>query len=174
MILSIFNHSPFAYIERVFKGVSENIYRTKSGADLTARLNDTTPWLLCSLIHKFGGKEEGDIEGYIEDLRKTLPKGFRPKGDLYVFVDECHRTQSGELHEAMKAILPNAMFIGFTGTPLLKADKRRSIEVFGPYIHTYRFDEAVKDKVILDLRYEARDVDQNITSPAKIDQWFET
>jgi type I restriction enzyme R subunit len=100
-------------IERVFKGVSENIYRTKSGADLTTRLNDTAPWLLCSLIHKFGGKEEGDIEGYIEDLRKTLPKGFSPKGDLYVFVDECHRTQSGDLHEAMKAILPNAMFIGF-------------------------------------------------------------
>jgi type I restriction enzyme, R subunit len=160
-------------IEKVFKGVSENIHRTKSGADLITRLNDTAPWLLCSLVHKFGGKEEGDIDGYVADLTKSLPKGFRPKGDLYVFVDECHRTQSGDLHEAMKAILPNAMFIGFTGTPLLKADKRRSIEVFGPYIHTYRFDEAVKDKVILDLRYEARDIDQNITSPAKIDQWFE-
>ena len=65
------------------------------------------------------------------------------------------------------------MFIGFSGTPLLKADKKRSIEVFGRYIHTYRFDEAVKDKVVLDLRYEARDIDQRITSQAKIDQWFE-
>ena len=73
----------------------------------------------------------------------------------------------------MKAILPNAMFIGFTGTPLLKADKQKSIEVFGRYIHTYKFDEAVKDKVVLDLRYEARDIDQNITSQEKIDQWFE-
>jgi type I restriction enzyme, R subunit len=73
----------------------------------------------------------------------------------------------------MKAILPNAIFIGFTGTPLLKADKQRSIEVFGGYIHTYKFDEAVKDKVVLDLRYEARDIDQRITSQAKIDQWFE-
>jgi type I restriction enzyme R subunit len=73
----------------------------------------------------------------------------------------------------MKAILPSAMLIGFTGTPLLKADKRRSIEVFGSYIHTYKYDEAVKDKFILDLRYEARDIDQAITSPAKIDQWFE-
>ena len=88
-------------------------------------------------------------------------------------MDECHRTQSGDLHEAMKAILPNAMFIGFTGTPLLKADKQKSIEVFGRYIHTYKFDEAVKDGVVLDLRYEARDIDQNITSQAKIDQWFE-
>ena len=65
------------------------------------------------------------------------------------------------------------MFIGFTGTPLLKADKQRSIEVFGRYIHTYKFDEAVKDKVVLDLRYEARDIDQSITSQTKIDQWFE-
>jgi len=65
------------------------------------------------------------------------------------------------------------VFIGFTGTPLLKADKQRSIEVFGRYIHTYKFDEAVADKVVLDLRYEARDIDQNITSQAKIDQWFE-
>ena len=160
-------------IEKVFTGVNETIYRTKSGADLIARLNDTSPWLLCSLIHKFGGREDGDFEGYIEEVRRALPPGFTAKGDIFVFVDECHRTQTGELHKAMKSILPRAMFIGFTGTPLLKDDKKTSIEVFGPYIHTYKFDEAVKDKVIVDLRYEARDIDQNITSPARIDQWFE-
>ncbi|MGO4575010.1 type I restriction endonuclease subunit R [Cupriavidus sp. 2TAF22] len=164
-------------IEKVFKGVHEEIYRTKSGGDLIAALNATTPWLVCSLIHKFGGKEDGeevgDVAGYIEEIKRALPADFRAKGDLYVFVDECHRTQSGELHKAMKAILPNALFIGFTGTPLLKADKQKSIEVFGRYIHTYKFDEAVKDGVVLDLRYEARDVDQNITSQKKIDQWFE-
>lgn len=163
-------------IEKVFKGVNEDIYRTTSGADLIAKLNATTPWLLCSLIHKFGGKEEGeevgDIASYIEEVKKALPPGFRAKGDLVVFVDECHRTQSGLLHEAMKSILPSAFFIGFTGTPLLKADKQRSIEVFGSYIHTYKFDEAVRDKVVVDLRYEARDIDQHITSQAKIDQWF--
>ncbi len=163
-------------IERVFKGVDEEIYRTKSGADLIARLNATTPWLLSSLIHKFGGKEDGeevgDIAGFVEDVKNSLPLGFKAKGDLYVFVDECHRTQSGELNKAMKAILPHALFIGFTGTPLLKADKQKSIEIFGSYIHTYKFDEAVKDKVVLDLRYEARDIDQNITSQAKIDKWF--
>lgn len=164
-------------IEKVFKGVNEDIYRTKSGTDLIATLNATKPWLVCSLIHKFGGKEEGeevgDIPGYIAEVKKALPTGFQAKGDLYVFVDECHRTQSGDLHDAMKAILPTAVFIGFTGTPLLKADKQRSIEVFGRYIHTYKFDEAVKDKVVLDLRYEARDIDQRITSQKKIDQWFE-
>ncbi len=159
-------------IEKVFKGVYEEIHRTRSGADLIARLNDTTPWLLCSLIHKFGGKDEGDIGGFVEELKRALPADFRAKGDLYVFVDECHRTQSGELHRAMKAILPGATFIGFTGTPLLKDDKARSIEVFGSYIHTYKFDEAVRDGVVLDLRYEARDIDQYIANPKKIDEWF--
>ena len=164
-------------IEKVFKGVNEDIYRTTSGADLIATLNATMPWLVCSLIHKFGGKEEGeevgDIAGYIEEVKKALPANFRAKGDLVVFVDECHRTQSGELHKAMRAILPDAILIGFTGTPLLKADKQKSIEVFGGYIHTYKFDEAVKDGVVLDLRYEARDIEQSITSQAKVDQWFE-
>jgi type I restriction enzyme, R subunit len=160
-------------IEKVFKGVHEEIYRTKSGADLIAKLNAGHPWLICSLIHKFGGKEEGDVEGYINEVRAALPPDFKAKGDIYVFVDECHRTQSGDLHKAMKAILPNAMFVGFTGTPLLKADKQKSIEVFGRYIHTYKYDEAVKDGVVLDLRYEARDIDQSITSPDKIDKWFE-
>lgn len=167
-------------IEKVFKGVNEDIYRTSSGADLIATLNEPKPWLMCSLIHKFGGKEDEDAGGnaadiakYIADMKKALPTGFLAKGDLTVFVDECHRTQSGELHKAMMAILPSALFIGFTGTPLLKADKQKSIEIFGGYIHTYKFDEAVKDGVVLDLRYEARDIDQNITSQKKIDQWFE-
>lgn len=164
-------------IETVFKGVSEDIHRTKNGAELIHTLNTSAPWLLCSLIHKFGGKEDGeevgDVGAYTQDIKTALPKDFRAKGDLYVFVDECHRTQSGELHRAMKAIVPDAVFVGFTGTPLLKADKQKSIEIFGRYIHTYKFDEAVQDKVVLDLRYEARDIDQTLTSPKKIDQWFE-
>jgi type I restriction enzyme R subunit len=160
-------------IEKVFKGVDEQIHRTTSGRDLVEKLNLSLPWLMCSLIHKFGNKEEADYEGFIEDISRYLPRDFSSKGDIYVYVDECHRTQSGELHKAMKKILPDAMFIGFTGTPLLKADKQRSIEIFGSYIHTYKFDEAVKDNVILDLRYEARDVDQRITSQDKIDRWFE-
>lgn len=160
-------------IERVFQGVSENIYRTKSGADLVRVLNASDEWLVCSLVHKFGASEEGDVDAFLEDIRSHLPKGFHAKGEIFVFVDECHRTQSGKLHDAMKVLLPGAMLIGFTGTPLLKDDKRRSIETFGPYIHTYKYDEAVSDGVVLDLRYEARDIDQNITSQAKVDQWFD-
>ena len=163
-------------IEQVFKGVSENIHRTSSGADLVLALEAGIEWLMCSLIHKFGKSDEisdKDIETYAEEIRKSLPQGFRAKGEMFVFVDECHRTQSGKLHEAMTMLLPEATLIGFTGTPLLKEDKRRSIETFGSYIHTYRYNEAVDDGVVLDLRYEARDIDQDLTSPAKVDEWFE-
>lgn len=160
-------------IEKVFKGVQEDIYRTKSGKDLIDTLNEKKEWLIGSLVHKFGGKEEGDFDDFAAELLSNLPKDFKAKGNLFVFVDECHRTQSGSLNKAMRQILPDALFIGFTGTPLLKKDKQKSIEVFGSYIHTYKFDEAVYDKVVLDLRYEARNVDQDIVSPEKIDQWFD-
>ncbi|MDD1606831.1 MAG: type I restriction endonuclease subunit R, partial [Methylococcaceae bacterium] len=158
-------------IEGVFLGVGETIVRTTSGRDLTAKLNETTPRLICSLIHKFGGKEE-DASEFIAEL--TLAKAFKPKGDFIVFIDECHRTQSGDLHDAMKKLLPsNTLFIGFTGTPLLKKDKKKSLEVFGSYIHSYKFDEAVKDGVVLDLLYEARDVDQHVLDQQSIDEWFD-
>jgi len=160
-------------IEGVFLGVDEDIYRTHSGADLLDTLNRSEEWLVCSLIHKFGRGETAAMDDYIADLERSLPEDFRPKGDIFVFVDEAHRTQSGKLHRAMKTILPSAMLIGFTGTPLLKADKQKSVEIFGPYIHTYKYDEAVSDGVVLDLVYEARDIDQRLTSPDKVDKWFE-
>ena len=169
-------------IEGVFASVDEEISRSRNGAALIAELNRAEPWLMCSLVHKFGRQQEGEdappsedeaTSGFLSDITQNLPADFQAKGTLFVFVDECHRTQSGKLHAAMKAILPDAVFIGFTGTPLLKADKQKSIEVFGSFIHTYKFDEAVADGVVLDLQYEARDIDQYITSQGKIDTWFE-
>lgn len=112
----------------------------------------------------------------MEQIAHALPEGFKPKGNIFVFVDECHRTQGGILHKAMKQIMGDGvMMIGFTGTPLLKRDKLTSLEQFGPFIHTYKFDEAVRDKVILDLRYEARNVEQTIDESDKqrIDRIFE-
>ncbi len=159
-------------IEGVFLGVGETIKRTTSGADLVSKLNGSNPRLICSLVHKFSGKKENSVNEFIKEIK--LSKDFQPKGDFVVFIDECHRTQSGDLHKAMKTILPeNSIFIGFTGTPLLKKDKKKSLEVFGRYIHTYKFDEAVKDGVVLDLLYEARDVDQHVLDQKGIDEWFE-
>lgn len=113
-------------------------------------------------------------------LQKKYGNHFSVKGDnIFVFVDECHRTQSGRLHEAMRAIMgKDVMLIGFTGTPLLKKDKGNpynaiksmSERTFGPYIHKYLHKQAVEDKVILDLQYEYRNVEQQLTSKEKVDQ----
>lgn len=157
-------------IKGVFEDVGEEIYRTTSGKDLMNQLSQAKPRLLCSLVHKFGKKDVDDFEAFIEEIKNSQSK---PVGEIFVFVDECHRTQSGKLHKVMTAIMHNAIFIGFTGTPLLKTDKQTSLEVFGKYIHTYKFNEGVEDEVILDLIYEARDVDQRITNPQKVDEWFE-
>ena len=124
----------------------------------TKKLTDTTPRLLCALIHKFD-----------PDLKADPPPIH---GRFYVFVDECHRTQGGDMNKQMKRWLEHAIFIGFTGTPLLRKDKQTTRDVFGTYIHTYKFHEAVGDKVVLDLKYEARDVPQRLTSQTAIDAWF--
>src|ERR1019366_9081801 len=165
-------------IEGVFNGVNEEIYRTKNGKDLLSTINQSTQWLVCSLIHKFRGSDDEEArdeadEDFIKELKANLPSDFQAKGNLFVFVDEAHRTQSGKMHDAMKLLLPGAMFIGFTGTPLLKRDKETSIETFGSFIHTYKFDEAVEDGVVLDLRYEARTIDQELMAPDKVDRWFD-
>ncbi|MTB51863.1 type I restriction endonuclease subunit R [Lewinella sp. W8] len=166
-------------IVRVFDQAGDDIRRAKSGADLLKLLNEHQPALICSLVHKFGtqlsGGKEVSEEDYAKELRAALPRGFRAKGNVFVFVDECHRTQSGKLNEAMKeVVLPEAVFIGFTGTPLMARDKKRSIEVFGSYIGTpYKFDQAVADGVVLDLRYEARDINQRISNQTRVDEWFD-
>ncbi len=157
-------------IERVFNEAGEPIQRTSSGAELMQLLGQHKPRLLCSLVHKFGRKDVNDFDKFIKELANQPSKTV---GEVFVFVDECHRTQSGKLHQVMKAIMPNAVFIGFTGTPLLKKDKQTSLEVFGNYIHTYKFSEAVDDEVVLDLIYEARDIDQSLRSNDKVDEWFD-
>jgi type I restriction enzyme R subunit len=157
-------------IERVFTDSGEPISRTSSGHDLMTQLGKPAPRLLCSLVHKFGRKDVGDFDAFIADLKNQPSPAV---GELFVFVDECHRTQSGKLHKTMKALLPGAVFIGFTGTPLLKADKATSLEIFGGYIHTYKFNEGVEDGVVLDLVYEARDIEQSLGSQDKVDEWFD-
>ena len=133
--------------------------RVTSRLELAAQLASGSPRLMCGLIHKF-----------------PLDEGATPppvKGRFYVFVDECHRTQSGDMNKQMRLWLPDAIFIGFTGTPLLKKDKKTTRESFGKNIHTYKFDEAVRDGVVLDLKYHARKVQQTLTAHDKVDAWFD-
>ena len=157
-------------IEGVFIEAGETIKRTTSGSDLMSQLGQATPRLLCSLVHKFGRRGVDDFDAFIKELEA---QPCQTVGELFVFVDECHRTESGTLHKTMKAILKNAVFIGFTGTPLLKSDKKTSFEVFGGYIHTYKFNEGVEDHVVLDLICEPRDIPQHLGSEENIDAWFD-
>ena len=134
--------------------------RITSRAEFVDKLGAAMPRLLCALIHKF---DPADLKGEPPSVT----------GRFYVFVDECHRTQGGNMNKQMKRWLDGAIFIGFTGTPLLRKDKVMTRDVFGTYIHTYKFHEGVADGVILDLKYEARDVPQRLTSQTAIDEWFE-
>jgi type I restriction enzyme R subunit len=157
-------------IKNVFTATGEAVQRAGSGRDLLGLLSQAKPRLVCSLVHKFGRR---DLDNFDQFIRELEAQPCQAVGEIFVFVDECHRTQSGKLHRVMKAILPNAVFIGFTGTPLLKKDRQTSLEVFGGYIHTYKFSEGVEDEVILDLVYEARDIDQRLGAEDKIDAWFD-
>lgn len=146
-------------ITGVLKNAGLTSTRVTSRADLLEKLRATTPRLLCALIHKFDTSD---------------PKGTPPPthGRFYVFVDEAHRTQGGDMHKQMKRWLADAIFIGFTGTPLMRDDKTTTHALFGTYIHTYKFPQAVADKVVLDLKYEAREVPQQLGSPQKIEEYF--
>lgn len=134
--------------------------RITSRADFVQKLGAAMPRLLCALVHKF---DPADLNGPPPPVQ----------GRFYVFVDECHRTQGGDMNRQMKRWLEGAIFVGFTGTPLLRKDKRMTRDVFGTYIHTYKFHQGVADGVILDLKYQARDVAQRLTSQEAIDAWFE-
>ena len=165
-------------IEEVFSNVGEKTYRAKSCNDLLQSLHEYSKGrLICSLIHKVGSSVDEDSDknyaDYVKELAKYKNEIYSAKGDVFVFVDECHRTQAGVLHDEMKRILPKATFIGFTGTPLMKKSKATTLEKFGKYIHMYKFDQAVKDGIVVDLCYESRNIEQRINKPTKIDEWFE-
>jgi type I restriction enzyme R subunit len=134
--------------------------RITSRRELVDMLSQPAPRLMCALIHKF---DAADLNGDPPPVH----------GRFYVFVDECHRTQGGDMNKQMKRWLSKAVFIGFTGTPLLRKDKQTTRDVFGTYIHTYKFHQAVEDKVVLDLKYEARTVPQQLTNKKAVDDWFE-
>ncbi|WP_282329735.1 MULTISPECIES: HsdR family type I site-specific deoxyribonuclease [unclassified Pseudarthrobacter] len=136
--------------------------RAKSGKHLGELIRDGAP-LITTLINKFDGA--------------ASRAGRDESGDIFVLVDESHRSQTGryggygQFHVAMRRVLPNACYLGFTGTPLLKRE-RNTAETFGGIIHSYTIDEAVRDGSVVPILYEGRLVEQQITAGV-IDAWFE-
>ena len=133
-------------IHETFKSTDVKAGRASSGSDLIKKLQSGIS-VITTLVHKFEKVKNQKV--VIRD------------GDIFVLVDESHRTQGGDLHKAMKKALPLACYIGFTGTPLLKREKN-SFAKFGGEIHRYTIDDAVKDGAVLPLLYEGRYVGQKV------------
>lgn len=128
-----------------------------SGKRLAEQIGKGTERIVFSLIQKFNSATK-------------LPECENKSSDIIVLIDEGHRSQGGENHVRMKLALPNAAFVAFTGTPLLKDEK--TVNKFGPIVHTYTMQRAVEDKTVTPLLYEERIPDLDVNERA-IDTWFE-
>lgn len=144
-------------IHETFKSTDVKAGRASSGSDLIEKLQSGVS-VITTLVHKFEKVKNQKV--VIRD------------GDIFVLVDESHRTQGGDLHKAMKKALPLACYIGFTGTPLLKREKN-SFAKFGGEIHRYTIDDAVKDGAVLPLLYEGRYVGQEVLDPEGLTRKFD-
>ena len=128
-----------------------------SGKRLAEQIGKGTERIIFSLIQKF-------------NIATKLPECVNNSPDIIVLIDEGHRSQGGENHIRMKQALPNASFVAFTGTPLLKDDK--TTNKFGPIVHAYTMQRAVEDRTVTPLLYEERIPDLDVNERA-IDSWFE-
>ena len=144
-------------IHETFENTDVKAGRASSGSDLIEKLQSGVS-VITTLVHKFEKVKNQKV--VIRD------------GDIFVLVDESHRTQGGDLHKAMKKALPLACYIGFTGTPLLKREKN-SFAKFGGEIHRYTIDDAVKDGAVLPLFYEGRYVGQEVLDPEGLTRKFD-
>lgn len=131
--------------------------KVQSGRDLAKRIGSGSERIIFTLLQKFNSATK-------------LPECKNTSDKIIVLVDEGHRSQGGENHERMRQALPNAAFIAFTGTPLLKEDKTRN--KFGPILHAYTMQDAVEDGAVTPLVYEERRPVVDINDAA-IDAWFD-
>src|SRR5690625_4767410 len=125
--------------------------RAASGNHLVDLINDNSADIVTTLVHKF-------------DIAQAKQEPIESR-DIFILVDESHRTQYGELHLKMKKVFPNACYLGFTGTPLMKKEKNTMIR-FGKLIHKYTIADGVRDKAIVPLLYEGKMVDQSVNQKA--------
>ena len=145
-------------IYKTFHHCGTQPIQAKTGKHLEQLLTDNKARIITTVIDKF------ELAVGKAGVRNEHP-------NIFVLVDESHRGQFGELHAKMRQALPNACFIGFTGTPVMKKD-RNTIDRFGGLIDAYTLEQAVQDKAVVPLLYEGRHVDQKVDSEA-LDDWFE-
>ncbi len=140
-----------------FSSCGKELVKARTGRHLADILQGGKQKIITTIINKF------------ENLvSKHSIKIDNP--NIFVLVDEGHRTQYGPLHVKMKKVLPKACYIAFTGTPILKKNKD-TISRFGGIIDKYSIERAVEDKAVVPLLYEGRHVIQSVDSTS-IDSWF--
>ena len=144
-------------IAATFAHTRLNPARATSGRNLVQLVTSNKADVVTTVINKFNTAEKLDT--------KNMSR------DVFVLVDESHRTNYGSLATKMRTVFPNACFIGFTGTPLLKKEKN-TMSKFGGLIHKYTIQDGVDDGAIVPLIYEGRFVEQNVDEE-NIDLWFE-
>lgn len=130
--------------------------RATSGRHLVELVNSTRADVITSIINKFNTVERQEIKN--------------PSRDIFVLVDESHRSNYGLMATRMRSVFPNACYIGFTGTPLMKSEKN-TMARFGRLIHKYTIRDGVEDGAIVPLIYEGRFVEQKVDEE-NIDLWF--
>ena len=129
-----------------------------SGRHLLKLVSQDRASIIATVINKF------DTALNVRDYRDL-------SSDVFLLIDESHRGQYGEMHTRMKRMFPNACYLGFTGTPLMKKEKSTAAK-FGGLIDIYAIDQAVKDGAVVPLLYEGRHVEQDVNRDG-IDLWFE-
>lgn len=139
-------------------GFSNDIIQAATGNHLNSQLLSKESKIITTIINKFD--KVFNIGSKIDDP------------NIFVLVDESHRTQNGQLHAKMRKVFPSGCYIGFTGTPLMKKEKN-SFTQFGKEIHRYTINQAVDDKAVLPLLYEGRLVDQWISDESGLERKFE-
>ena len=144
-------------ITATFSHTRLNPARATSGRHLVQLINEGKADVITTIINKFNTAEKNAVK--IESM------------DIFVLIDESHRTNYGQLATKMRTVFPNACYIGFTGTPLMKKEKN-TISKFGKLIHKYTIKDGVDDGAIVPLIYEGRFVDQKVDEE-NIDLWFE-
>lgn len=144
-------------IWRTFLACGKDVQKAASGDDLVTMVKAGKADVITTVINKF---------------ESVAGKGFKDENpNIFVLVDESHRSQYGSFHAKMRQIFPNACYIGFTGTPLLKAEKATVVK-FGDFIHKYPMQQAVIDGAVVSLLYEGRMAELGVNQE-QIDQWFE-
>ncbi|AXU29202.1 TPA: type I restriction endonuclease subunit R [Clostridioides difficile] len=139
-------------INRTFNHTRLKAIKASTGNHLIKLINDDEADIITTLVHKFDTAANKETK---LDSR-----------DIFVLVDESHRSQYKELNIKMKNVFPNACYIGFTGTPLMKKQKS-TVKKFGSkLIHKYTIADGVEDKAILPLLYEGRMVEQSVNRKA--------